>query len=256
VWKNTTQRGAGHRQQYGTIIDKRLNFNAHIDYTTGKCIKLILSLSKSAKVNWGLRHDVIRMIYFGAILPILSYGVQVWVESLQRKSNAAKIRRIQRLTNIKLAKTFRTTSYEALCVLTGINPITIELENMAKLNHITRGKTQDDLYDAPLSYRRWPHPAKAIELHNKRDDMQYKMEIYKDGSKNEKGVGSGVAIFADGSLTHRLRYKQAEKCSNNQAEQLAIVKALKETEEDANNTKKPPDSSLPHRQQNNPGSNS
>jgi hypothetical protein len=27
------------------------------------------------------------------------------------------------------------------------------------------------------------------------------MEIYTDGSKNEKGVGSGVAIFADGSLT-------------------------------------------------------
>jgi len=167
------------------------------------------------------------MIYFGAILPTLSYGVQVWVESLQRKSNAAKIRRIQRLTNIKLAKAYRTTSYEALCVLTGITPITTELENMAKLYHITRGKNQDDLYDAPLSYRRWPHPAKAIELHNKRGDMQYKMEIYTDGNKKEKGVGSGVAIFADGSLTHQLLYKLAEKCSNNQAEQLAIVKALK-----------------------------
>jgi len=41
------------------IIDKRLNFNAHIDYTTGKCIKLIHALSKLAKVNWGLRHEVI-----------------------------------------------------------------------------------------------------------------------------------------------------------------------------------------------------
>jgi hypothetical protein len=132
-------------------------------------------------------------------------------------------------------------------VLTGITPITIEVENMAKLYHMTRGKNQDDLYDAPLSYRIWPHPAKAIELHNKRDDMQYKMEIYTGGSKNEKGVGSGVAIFADGSLTHQLRYKLAEKCSNNQAQQLAIVKALKKTEEDANNTKKPPDCSHPHR---------
>ena len=72
---------------------------------------------------------------------------------------------------------------------------------MAKLYHTNRGKNQDDLYDAPLSYRRWLHPAKVIELHNKRDDMQYKMEIYTEGSKNEKGVGSGVALFADGSLT-------------------------------------------------------
>ena len=53
------------------------------------------------------------------------------------------------------------------------------------------------------------------------------MEIYTDGSKNEKGVGSGVAIFADGSLTHQLRYKLAEKCCNNEAEQRAIVKSLK-----------------------------
>ena len=210
----------------GIIIDKRLNFNMHIDYTTGKCIKLIHTLSKSAKVNWGLRHDVLRMIYFGAILPILSYGAQAWVDSLQQKSNTPKLRRNQRLTNIRIAKAHRTTSHEALCVLTGIAPVIIELETMAKLYHITRGKNQDDLYDAPMNYRRWPHPANVIELKNKHDDMYYKLDIYTDGSKNEKGVGSGVAIFVDGSLTHQLRYKRAEKCSNNQAEQLAIVKAL------------------------------
>jgi len=74
-----------------------------------------------------------------------------------------------------------------------------------------------------MNYR-WPHPAKAIEL-NKRDDMHYKLEIYTDGSKHEKGVGSGVAIL-DRSLTHQLRFKLAEKCSNNQAEQIATAKAL------------------------------
>ena len=124
----------------GIIIDKRLNFNAHIDYTTGKCIKLIHALSKSAKVNWGIRHDVLRMIYFGAILPILSYGAQVWVDSLQRKGNALKLRRIEILTNIKIAKAYRTTSHEAPCVLTGIAVVIIELENTARLYHITRGK--------------------------------------------------------------------------------------------------------------------
>jgi ribonuclease HI len=52
------------------------------------------------------------------------------------------------------------------------------------------------------------------------------IEIYKDGSKNEKGVGPGIAIFIDGSLSFQLRYELAEKCSHNQAEQLATVKAL------------------------------
>jgi hypothetical protein len=73
---------------------------------------------------------------------------------------------------MKLAKAYRTTLYEALCVLTAIIPIRIELENLAKVYHITRGKNQDELYDAPLSYSRWPHTPKANELHNKRGDMQ------------------------------------------------------------------------------------
>jgi len=93
-----------------------------------------------------------------------------------------------------------------------------------------------------MNYR-WPHPAKAIEL-NKRDDMHYKLEIYTDGNKHEKGVGSGVAIFVDGSLTHQLQYKLAEKCSNNQAEELAIVNAL--TKLRSMHTRKPVDYSHLH----------
>ena len=53
----------------GRIIDGRFSFNKHIEYITGICIKLIHALSKSAKINWGLRHDIFIIIYTGAILP-------------------------------------------------------------------------------------------------------------------------------------------------------------------------------------------
>jgi len=105
------------------IIDKRLNFNAHIDYTTAKCIKLIHVLSMSAKVNWGLRHEVLRMIHSRAILPILPYGAQVWIDSLQQNSNAKKFRRIQRMINFKITKAYRTSSHEAHYVHTGITAV-------------------------------------------------------------------------------------------------------------------------------------
>jgi ribonuclease HI len=45
-----------------------------------------------------------------------------------------------------------------------------------------------------------------------------------DGSKSEQGVGSGVAVFTGNVLTEQLKIHN--RCSNNQAEQLAIVKAL------------------------------
>ena len=57
--------------------------------------------------------------------------------------------------------------------------------------------------------------------------MDYAKEMYTDGSKNEKGVESGVAIFVKGSLSLQLRYKLAEKCSSNQAK-LVILKSLTE----------------------------
>jgi ribonuclease HI len=39
-------------------------------------------------------------------------------------------------------------------------------------------------------------------------------------------VGSGIAIYSQNNLTATLKYRLHGRCSNNQAEQMAIVKAL------------------------------
>jgi len=43
-------------------------------------------------------------------------------------------------------------------------------------------------------------------------------------------VGPGIGIFVQGKLEHQLRYTLHNRCSNNQAEQLAIFKALETIE--------------------------
>jgi ribonuclease HI len=55
------------------------------------------------------------------------------------------------------------------------------------------------------------------------------IQVFIDGSKSEKGVGEGIAIYKFGDLINSLKYKLNIKCTNNQAEQLAILKALKYT---------------------------
>jgi len=55
-------------QQADTVF----TFNQHIDKITRKSIKIVPALSKSAKINWGFIHDVLRIIYNGAILPLLA----------------------------------------------------------------------------------------------------------------------------------------------------------------------------------------
>jgi len=63
------------------------------------------------------------------------------------------------------------------------------------------------------------------------EDSGYKeqtIQIYTDGSRNEHGVGSGVAVFVGKELQTLLKFKLDNKCSNNQTEQLATAKALEE----------------------------
>ena len=210
------------------IINRRFNFNEHIKNIAGKCINIIHALSKSAKINWGLRHDVLRIIYAGAILPILSYGALIWIECLKWKHNVTKLKRVQRLINTKITRAYRTTSHEALCVLTGIIPIQLELQSQAKGYCITSGNAQ---IDVPKCYRKWTHPAKAIELKEKCEEREYMIEVYMDGSKSSSDVGSGTAVFTNKHLTFHLKYKLVERCSNNQAQQLAIAKTLEKIQD-------------------------
>ena len=77
-----------------------------------------------------------------------------------------------------------------------------------------------------MELKNWPHLADVVKI---REDNGYKeqtIRIYTDGSKNKHGVGSGVAIFVGNELQAQPKFKLDNRCSNNQAEQIAIAKAL------------------------------
>jgi hypothetical protein len=116
----------------GIILDHEFRFNEHIKYTAERCGKLMQSLSSAAKMTWGIKHAAMDTIYKGAILPLLTYGAPVWIEAMNHKYNRRKYIRVQHLINISMAKAYRTTSSEALCMLTATPPIIIKLEEIIK----------------------------------------------------------------------------------------------------------------------------
>jgi hypothetical protein len=128
----------------GIIFDYKLLFRAHINYVTDKCKKLIFQLAKSAKLNWGLSYKALRTIYLGGIQPLLTYGAPVRFEAMSKENYKAKVLRVQRLINIKMAKAYRTVSHEALCVVTGMMPIDIKIEETVRLYQITKGTANDE----------------------------------------------------------------------------------------------------------------
>ena len=97
-------------------------------------------MSKSARINWGLKHEALKTIYNDAILPQMLYAAPVWVESINKECNRAKFIRVQRLICLRIAKAYRRISQEALCILTGLTPINIKAEEVATLYNITTGE--------------------------------------------------------------------------------------------------------------------
>ena len=184
-------------------------------------------MSKSARINREIRHEALKTIYNGAILPQMLYAAPVWIESINKECNRAKYIRVQRLISLRIAKAYRTISQEALCILTGLTPINIKAEEVATLYNITTGRSiQKFQMDEAEKPRNWQHPADIDSIKDIKEDGEEPFwQIYTDGSKSDQGVGSGVAVFKGKVLTEQFKFKLDKRCSNNQAEQLAIVKA-------------------------------
>jgi ribonuclease HI len=139
--------------------------------------------------------------------------------------NRIKYVRVQRLMNIKIAKTFRTTSSEALCILAGTTPIIIRSEESVKRYFLRKGTLTQSI-DLEVEPKNWPHPAEVAAFIVGKEYGNETIQIHTDGSRNELGFGAGVAMFSGNELVTTLKYRLDNKCSNNQAEQLAIANAL------------------------------
>jgi hypothetical protein len=99
----------------------------------------------------------------------------------------------------------------------------IKKEEVAKLYNIMRNSQAHEIKHQ-VQPKDWLYPADSVRIAEQQED--HAIQIFTDGSKSEYGVGAGIAIFIQSKLACQLRYTIHNRCSNNQAEQLAIFKAL------------------------------
>jgi ribonuclease HI len=118
-------------------------------------------------------------------------------------------------------------SHEALCVLTGMMPFDLKIEQAARLYQLTKGNNKEKAqFDKDMEVKYWQHPAEASISSTEETEEKDTIQIYTDGSKRDKGAGSGIAIFKSGTYIKSIQRRLNEKCTNNQVEQLAILAAL------------------------------
>jgi ribonuclease HI len=77
-----------------------------------------------------------------------------------------------------------------------------------------------------VELKNWSHSADTVKIIEEKENQEHTIQLYTFGSKSEHRAGSGVAISTGNELAAQLKFKLDKKCSNNQAQQLAVIKAL------------------------------
>ena len=179
-----------------TILGQKFTFKDHIVYVTERFAKIIHCIARAAKVSWGIKYEAMKTIYTGAILPLLQYGAPVWIEAMKLAYSRRRYIRVQRLINIRTAKAFRTTSSEAVCILTGVTTIIIKIEESVRLYKARNSpEYQGHEIDTAVKLKNWPHPTECSTITETDNGNESSVHIYSDGSKTKTGVGSGCAIY-------------------------------------------------------------
>jgi len=80
------------------------------------------------------------------------------------------------------------------------------------------------------------HPEDAITRMLEDTEERSLMQIFTDGSKTGKGVGAGIAYFGSGRHIN-MQCRLNKSCTKNKVEQLAVLTALKHTENMQTTTK-------------------
>jgi ribonuclease HI len=83
-------------------------------------------------------------------------------------------------------------------------------------------------YDAHLEVRYWHHPAEIPLIRAPTEIPHNTITIFTDGSKIGGKVGAAAVIIKDDIVLHQSKYRLHERCSKNQSEQVAVLKAMEQ----------------------------
>jgi len=97
------------------------------------------------------------------------------------------------------------------------------------IQNVRGNRHKNLLIDHDKLPKQWLHPAARIIATDDTND-QTPINIYTDGSKSKQGLGAGIPIKRPATPTVKPMYRMDNRCSNNQAEAFAILKALDYTQ--------------------------
>ena len=141
----------------GITIDHRLLFQKHIANLVARGKKALQILRYLTGKKWGLRANVLKMLYLSYVLPKMTYGEELFSEHKRRGSpssgvTARKLDVVQNMALSTITRCCKTSPSLALSVITGIPPLEIRRKEKrvnlwARFQHNPDNPARDIYYD-------------------------------------------------------------------------------------------------------------
>ncbi|KAI5735310.1 hypothetical protein M8J77_016890 [Diaphorina citri] len=127
----------------GVILDKKLTFRPHIEYIAEKASKAANSLIRIMPRQGGASVNKRRLLN-NVVESTILYASPVWGKSLQVARNRKKLEAVQRIMLLRICRTYRTVSTEALQVIAGVVPIDLLVDERTRCYSLSREEKEDE----------------------------------------------------------------------------------------------------------------
>ncbi|GFX86054.1 RNase H domain-containing protein [Trichonephila clavipes] len=215
-----------HKIKYlGIIVNNKMQWKEHISYVSSNSEKILLILLRISNNTFGVKTDVLQLIYKQGIVPLISYASRAWGHSLSKKINSRLIRRTQRRFLLHVIKGYKTISYEVVFAIFSIPPIDLVILNNLDVreNHLS---TSLSTLEGTIPDSLLPHPScwKPITLVTYINEVfqEYKTVCFTDGRKLNGRVGLVCVIYEEGVENFTFQHRLTDECSVFQVELLCI----------------------------------
>ena len=115
----------------GVIFTEKLTWKSHITYVANKAIKNLFALSAIVNRNWGLGGKYLRILYLGAIEPMILYSCAVWAMEVTKNNVRKQLNRVQRIAGQMITRCNGKTHSLDIMTLAGIMPLHIRAKELA-----------------------------------------------------------------------------------------------------------------------------
>ena len=115
----------------GVILSEKLQWKAHLKYVSDKAIRNLFNLSSIVKRNWGLDFKFLKVLYTGAIEPILLHACAIWATAIPKSTLMKPLVRVQRLALKFITRLNKNAHLQDSLMLAGIVPIEYRAKSLA-----------------------------------------------------------------------------------------------------------------------------